>query len=247
MTTTTDKNGRFCNQIFRNLAVSFIAEKFDLQVSYANFEKIQSLGIDLYNGTNVYKDTIQLNDNNFFDILNMEKLNSNLEANNAYFQTKEIGDMIYNHLRQNQKNIEGKNPFKDRYNNNNDCFIHLRVGNCGIPFKTMDPNLSVGHEYYIQVLSKLNFDKLYISTDNPNNSVLQKIQTYYPTAIILNYDEVKTIQFGSTCKNIILSHGTFSVIIGYIGFYSNIFYPNYSRAPRKWFSDLFTIGTWNKV
>ena len=106
MTSTTDKNGRFCNQIFRNLAVSFIAKKFDLQVSYANFEKIQSLGIDLYSGNNVYKDTIQLNDNNFFDLLKTETLNSNLQPNNAYFQSKEIGKMIYNHLQKIQKNIK---------------------------------------------------------------------------------------------------------------------------------------------
>ena len=42
----------------------------------------------------------------------------------------------------------------------------------------------------------------------------------------LNINPIETIQFGSTCKNIILSHGSFSAVIGYLGFYSNIYYMN---------------------
>jgi hypothetical protein len=37
MTTTTYSNGRLCNQIIRNLAVSFIAEKNNLKVEYSNY------------------------------------------------------------------------------------------------------------------------------------------------------------------------------------------------------------------
>jgi len=38
MTTTTQYNGRLCNQIIRNLAVSKIAEKNDLFVEYSSYE-----------------------------------------------------------------------------------------------------------------------------------------------------------------------------------------------------------------
>ena len=44
-------------------------------------------------------------------------------------------------------------------------------------------------------------------------------------------DPVKTIQFGSTCKHIVLSHGSFSAMIGYLGFFSQVYYPN--KTP-KW-------------
>ena len=37
-------------------------------------------------------------------------------------------------------------------------------------------------------------------------------------------NEIETIQFASTCKNVVLSHGTYSGIIGYLSFYSNVYY-----------------------
>ena len=40
MTTTTGNNGRLGNQIIRNLAVSLIAEKYNLKVDYYNKELI---------------------------------------------------------------------------------------------------------------------------------------------------------------------------------------------------------------
>ena len=56
-------------------------------------------------------------------------------------------------------------------------------------------------------------------------------------------DEIRTFQFGSTCKNIILSHGSFSAIIGYLAFYSNIYYPKYDEN-KKWYGDMFSINNW---
>jgi hypothetical protein len=48
MTTTIATNGRLGNQIIRNLAVSLIAEKFNLHVDYVNFNLINDLGINLF-------------------------------------------------------------------------------------------------------------------------------------------------------------------------------------------------------
>jgi hypothetical protein len=39
--TTTTANGRLCNQIFRNIAVSLIAEHNDLYVDYLSFFFLQ--------------------------------------------------------------------------------------------------------------------------------------------------------------------------------------------------------------
>ncbi len=52
--TTTIPNGRLCNQIIRNLAVSLIAEKNDLHVEYCNKKLIEKLGINLFNGGQIY-------------------------------------------------------------------------------------------------------------------------------------------------------------------------------------------------
>jgi len=48
MSFTTNNNGRIGNQIIRNLAVSFIAEKTDLKVNYSSNDLIDLLGISLF-------------------------------------------------------------------------------------------------------------------------------------------------------------------------------------------------------
>ena len=144
---TTEYNGRLCNQIIRNLCVSFIAKKHNLLVHYSNFDKIVSLGIELFVGKNDYNDTIQLIDENYFEILNKEFLFNNIDPNTRHFQIKEIMDMIYLYLQSNdvKNNIIKYNLFKDKYNNNNDCSIHIRL--------TDAENNNPGIEYYLHLFS----------------------------------------------------------------------------------------------
>ena len=89
------------------------------------------------------------------------------------------------------------------------------------------------------------FDKLYISTDEEDHDIVKTIMLNYPSAILVSQDEIKTFQFASTCRNIILSHGSFSAIIGYLSFFSNIYYPAY-EADKIWYGDMFSIDTWIK-
>jgi hypothetical protein len=56
--------------------------------------------------------------------------------------------------------------------------------------------------------------------------------------------EVKTIMFGSTCKNIILSNGTFSWMVGLLGFYSKIYYP---KIKNSWHGNIFVFPEWKQV
>ena len=243
MSSTTLNNGRFCNQLIRNLCVSLIAEKQDLFVSYANYYNFKSLGLDLYIGKNKFINTINLNDDNFFDILNMSNntLKSNLNPNNNYFQTKEIMDYLYNYL--NTENIKNNiilnNSYNERYNSNNDCFIHIRLGDVS--------NKNPGFEYYKKVLDTLTFDKLYIASDSLNHEIVKRIQSLYNNkTIFVNTNEVDTIQFGSTNKYIILSHGSFSAVIGYLSFFSQVYYPKYEEC-KRWYGDMFSIKGWNDI
>lgn len=236
MTTTTGNNGRLGNQIIRNLAVSLIAEKHNIYVNYFNSNLITELGIILISGNNKYNDIIELNENNYFDIYNSNNLNYNLDPNNNFFQTKEISNKIYNYLHSIKSNIIEKNIFKERYNNNNDLFIHIRLGDIA--------HFNPGIDYYLNVIKKINnYNFIYISTDDQNHDIIKKIIEKYPNSYLSNMDEIRTFQFGSTCKNIILSHGSFSAIIGYLAFYSNIYYPKYDKN-KKWYGDMFSINNW---
>jgi hypothetical protein len=166
----------------------------------------------------------------------------NINTCYSFFQKKEIVHLIYDYLHQcdNKKSIIESNPFKKRYSNNNDCFVHIRLGDI--------THLNPGFKYYHEAISQLpSFDKLYIGTDSPNHSIIQKIIETYPSKVyILPYTEVETIQFASTNKHIILSHGSFSAFIGWISYYSNIYYPNHSSV--NWYGeDMFSIPTWNCI
>ena len=185
-------------------------------------------------------DKITLNDDNYFSILNNEELKSNLEPNNYYFQSKDITNFIYNYLNEDKikSNIIHKNPFSKNYNNNNDLFIHVRL--------TDAAHLNPGINYYLNTIKNIQFNNLYISTDDITHDIIKQIIAAYHNLEIINYNEIKTIQFGSTCKNIILSHGSFSAVIGYLSFYSNVYYSEYE--PNKiWYGDMFSINKWNKV
>jgi hypothetical protein len=240
MTSTTGTNGRLGNQIIRNLAVSLIAEKHNIKVKYYNKDLINKLGINLFSGINEYNSIQELTDNNYFTIYNCHDLKDNLNPNNSYFQTKEITNLLYNHLHKDiiKSNIIKKNPFKERYNKNNDLFIHVRLGDV--------QNKNPGIKYYVNAIKKIKFNKLYISTNDKNHMIIKKLLKLYPTATLISRDEIYTFQFASTCKHIILSHGSFSALIGYLSFFSNIYYPEY-ELNKIWYGDIFSINNWIKL
>jgi hypothetical protein len=238
--TSTGSNGRLGNQIIRNLAVSLLAEKHNLKVDYYNKHLINKLGIELFSGSNLYNHIQYLTDDNYFTIYNSDELNYNLNPNNNYFQTKEITTFLYNYLHKDE--IKSKfidnNPFKERYTKNNDLFIHIRL--------TDVAHFNPGIKYYINAIKNVVFDNLYISTDDKNNSIITELLKLYPSSTLINYDEITTFQFASTCKHIVLSHGSFSAIIGYLSFFSNIYYPEY-ELNKVWYGDIFSIDNWNKL
>ena len=238
--TTTDNNGRLGNQIIRNIAVSIIAQKYNLKVTYSSKDIIDNLGIGLFSGTKIYNTTHDLNDSNYIFIYNSNHVKYNLNPNNSYFQTKEIMNGIYNYLRLDEikPHIIEKNIFKNRYYKNKDLFIHIRL--------TDVAHLNPGINYYLNTINKINFDNIYLSSDDINHSIIKSIKENYPNATIINYNEIQTIQFASTCKHIILSHGSFSAIIGYLAYCSNVYYPEY-ELNKMWYGDMFTINHWNKI
>ena len=219
-TIDTLKTGRLCNQIIRNLSLSLLAKKYNLYVEYSNYDNINNkLGIELFIGDNKYDKTIDINNDNYIEYFNNDiKNNYNFNFMNAYFQNEEITTILHKHIKDNKQSIIDKNPYKERYNNNNDVFLHIRL--------TDTKKFNVGIEYYIYCIKLLNYDNIYVGSDNFNDDLIKNLKKIYPNVIFFKEDPIKTIQFGSTCKNIILSHGSFSAIIGYIGFFSNVYFPN---------------------
>ena len=230
-------DGRLGNQIIRNLAVSIICEKFDIACIYTYTDQIASLGIVLYSGANTYSSTCTLTDDTYLTILHRPTLTMNLRTD-GYFQTKQIMDLLYAYLRKEtvQSSIQKSNPFSYRYLVNNDVCVHVRLGDV--------QHRNPGIQYYLRVLSTLRFDTLYICTDTKDHAIVRRLRVLYPHAHVVDYKEVETIQFASTCKYLVLSHGSFSAIIGYLGFFSHVYYPAYTKM---WHGDMFSIDGWKRV
>lgn len=241
MSKTTPNNGRLCNQIIRNIATSFIAQKHNLKVSYSSYDQIKQLGIELFSGDKTYTNTIKLNRENFFTLLNDASLQSNIDPNKCYFQTTEISKYIYSYL--NNGNIKEKiivsNKFSNRYNNNNDIFIHIRLGdavkyNSGIKY----------YDYAIQKIKETNkIDNIYICSDSPQHNLVKQLVLKH-NCIVKLLNPVDTIMFGSTCKYVILSHGSFSAIIGWLSYFSSVYY---KKIDKKWHGDLFCIDKFKMI
>lgn len=236
--------GRLANHIFRNVAVSMIAEKHDLKVEYSYKSSFHRIGIPLYSGIKNHEHTLVLDDENYFKIYNCICLLDNLDANTAFFQTKVISNLIYDYLNTDRikNSIIKKNLFHYRYDNNNDLYVHIRL--------TDVEQYNPGINYYIDMIKKIKFDKLFLSTDDTNHAIIKAIMELYPDCMLILHDEVITIQFASTCKHILLSHGSFSAIIGYLSFFSTVYYPTYKhngvidKQNGIWYGDMFSIKNW---
>jgi hypothetical protein len=217
--------------------MSFLAEKFNLYAEYANYDLIKKMGIDLFIGINNYNKTIKINNENYYQEYMKENIDYNVDLNGDYFQFQDLTDKIFNYFRSNNvcKSIISNNIFNNRYNNNNDIFIHIRL--------TDAERYNPGLKYYINCIENIkDYNNLYISSDDINHYIIKYIYYNYKNVSIINYDIIETLQFGSTCKNIILSHGSFSAVIGWLAFYSNVYYLD--KDPNWCPIDMFKNKNW---
>lgn len=248
--TTHNTNGRLGNQIIRNLVADYFAKKNDLNFTYGESEKMVELGIDLYNGKKTFSETLIIRDDiidSLFneDIFNMYAKNRNVLFSqyditytgcHAWCQTSVVADYIRRTL--NIRELQNCNPHMlNKNDSGNDLFIHVRqgdiTGSCA----------AINYEYYDSVISEIPHDLAFITSDSIDGDMCQKLIKKHNLKI---YDsgDVDTLLFGSTFKNIVLSSGTYSWVLGLLGVESNIFYP---KIHVKWHGDIFVFPDWNEI
>ena len=225
---------RFGNLLFFTYIIDYLARINDLPISYEMFSEISSLGIPLYtDGKKIYDETYKLTDSNIDSILINPKLNKNIYID-GFFQTPLTAKYIKNKMNEYRENIMNLNPFS--YDNNN-VFIHVRLGDI------QNDNRSCPFEYYDKILEKTEYDKGYISSDTITHPTCQRLINKY-NLNIFNQGEVETIKFGSSCKHIIISAGTFSWYIGAFSFESNVYYPLIKQV---WHGHIFVFPEWKEI
>jgi hypothetical protein len=231
-------HGRFGNLFFVNMVLHFISKNYNLKTTYKYYNKFLNLGIDLFIGDNTYQENTYLTEINYFDLMHKTNNFTNIiVTNNSWFQNYEFCLFleIYFANKEIRNKIIQKNKFNNRYKNNNDLFIHVRLDD------VEEMNSHNNFEYYDNIIKNQNYDTGYITSDNLNSQICSKLIHKYSLKII-NFTEEETIMFGSTCNNIVLSGGTFSWLIGFLAFYSkNI---NYPINIKKWYGDIFVYKNW---
>ena len=254
---TYDCGGRFGNIFIRNFVAEYIAKKNNLKVTYEKYNDFKKLGINLFIGKKTYYETLLLNDENIDSIIFDDKIFKKYALNKnflfrqvnynplnsydyAWCQTSSIVSHIRNYVNF-ENRIFNKNPYKSRYNNNNDLFIHVRLGDI-IEFK-----FEVDYKYYDETIIKIKnsnpYKKAYITSDSIDHDICKKLIKQY-NLIIYNSNEIDTLQFGSTCKSIVLSNGTFSWLLGLLSFKSNVHYPTIKT---KWHGNIFVYPDWHEI
>jgi len=231
-------NGRFGNLFFINMVLHFISKKYNLKTTYKYYNKFLNLGIELFIGEHTYEENTYITEINYFDLMNKNTNFTNIIiTNKVWFQNYEFClflEIYFNKEKIKQKIIQ-KNKFSNRYKNNNDLFIHVRLDDV----EKMGSHSNF--DYYDNIIKNSNFNHGYICSDNLNSFICVNLIQKYSLKII-NFNEEETIMFGSTCNNIILSGGTFSWLIGFLAFFSqNIYYP---MNDKKWYGDIFVYKNW---
>ena len=237
--TTYFLDGRFGNRLFQNHICHFIAKKTNLKMEYEFYNEIKSLGINLFCGKNQYQNNIQINDRNFMELIE-HNINANIYiGKGVYGQTSDFAFYIQKYFTEIKDSIIIANEFKERYNTNNDVFVHIRLGDIVRDSRIIYQPF----EYYDKALSLINFENGYISSDTITHPICKDLINKY-NLISINMSETDTIKFGSTCKHIVLSSGTFSWFIGALSYDSNVYY---TPCKIKWHGDIYVFPEWNKI
>lgn len=264
------KNGRLCNILLRDLILFIIGEKhkhniqFELNKGSKHVlkEKCELFmkEIGLYNlfkkreKSNLHTINSEegINEKQLLQCLNKQfKLNKNKRYyfNKGYLQSNDFIIHLTKYLisKNNRLMIEiiNNNKFKNRYNKNNDLFIHIRNGDI---FNDSNTILTPNFNYYKKVLELNKYDNIYLTLANKifkNENYKIEFENLIKKFNIKIFEdnEANTILFGSTCKYVCLSSGTFSLIIGLFGYYSKYIY--YSTNAGKIFFTNNKLGGWH--
>jgi hypothetical protein len=232
--------GRLGNDFFISMASHYIAKKNNLKFNYKNYEAFKKIGIDLYVGEKEYHETIKLTDENFITYIKGKAVYKNIEImNDMWCQTEEFCKYLEKEFsdRAIRKKIMISNPWVDRYQNNNDLYVHVRLGDI------VNTGLTHPIEYYEKTININTFNVGYISSDSIDHDICKYLIKKYNLIPIIK-DDMSTLLFASTCEKIILSSGTYSWLIGFLAFYSEIYYP---KIINKWHGNIFINKTWKEI
>jgi len=220
--------GRFGNHLFQLSCADFLSRKLEQPVR-ARCDKII---VQNKTKNKFFDNTIVVNNDNIERIFNQDKNEYNILLDD-YFQTRYcISKFVEYNTYQNNSEILGSYTF-----------IHVRLGDT----KNI---MSLDYNYYDEAIKSLDHEEVIISSDSPNDEIVLKLKHKYKAKIFLG-NEVETILMGANAQNKVLSLGTFSWWMGFLGstFWGNKVKTICPKANRtiKWHGDIFPFFDWRSI
>jgi len=227
--------GRLGNRLIQYCLARILSKKFNEQISHPEIKFFKPRYITNYK---IHKKNILVDDNNFLEILQLENLEPANLVLSGYFQDKLF-------LSEYRKEI--LQLIKFTWEEKEGIFIHYRLGDC-LTNNNGSIRLIPAQEYYMYCLDeilKTSNQQVYISSDSPNHDRVTSLSKKYKANIINFENPIIAMFYGSQFKNKILSLGTFSWWIGFLGNQNNIYYPDGKECGYN--RNIFNLEEWKYV
>jgi hypothetical protein len=237
--------GRLANRFFGNMIYSLLSEKYKLRAIYPREGELAEMGFVFYKQATedlTHRDIcVELDNDNVVEYIKgdypVDRVQFRVKPD-TYYQTPAICHLFKEVFSDEARRalLREKNPFRGRYGTNNDVFVHVRLGD------TIQHCPSIS--YFANALGQISFERGWISSDSPFHPLVQTLIAKYNLRLVIESPH-RTIQFANTCKHLVLSHGTFSWMMGFFAFNAQtVIYP---RVKAQWHGDIFVFPEWKEV
>ena len=234
--------GRSGNNLIQYLAAKLFCEKHSLALETppicdgAFFTQGYNFGspwgIEGNQGANTSnKPKITLTDDNFLDFFNSptQQIQENSYMMYGFFQGHGVIPAHWNKVRDYFKLTYDPKP-------SDHVFVAYRLGDL------QNSSHMLPLEYYQTALRQLKFTEGFITSDSLSHPNIISLQEEFGLVPYNNGDPMDKISFAKNFKQIILSEGSFSFLMGFLSSGAHIICP---RRPARWGGKFLTHPEWN--